>query len=202
MRFAVWRVLWISDASPRMKSITTVAIGGVLLGILGSAGCKHAPRDEARGSTSFRVVEPPRPPPPQGSGESIEPVKRSIYRDAEAIHPLVMPVYPPAALAARAGAATVGVRVTVDANGAVTEVSPSMLAVTITPPEFAEAFREAVEVAVRQWKFAPARVLQLERRTEGEYTFDWVAHTEMIEAEFDLAFTFTPSGKVEAGEAK
>ena len=186
-----------------MKPVATIVMGGALLGILGGVGCKHAPWGEVRGSTSFRVVEPRRPPPPPASDkEMVEPVKRSIYRDAEAIHPLVMPVYPAAALAARAGAATVGVRVTVDAGGAVTEVRPSMLAVTLTPPEFAEAFRDAVEVAVRQWKFAPARVLYLERRTEGEFTHDWVAHTEMIEAEFDLAFTFTPSGKIEAGEAK
>jgi hypothetical protein len=186
-----------------MKSVTTIAMAGVLLGTLGGSGCKHAPKHEAHGSTSFRVVEPPRPPPPQASDkEMVEPVRRSIYRDAEAIHPLVMPVYPSAALAARAGAATVGVRVTVDTNGAVADIRPSMLAVTITPPEFAEAFRGAVEVAVRQWRFAPARVLSLERRTEGEFTHDWVAHTEMIEAEFDLAFTFTPSGEVEAGAAK
>ncbi len=178
-------------------------MGAVLLGIVGGSGCKHAPKSEAHGSTSFRVVDPPRPPPPQASGkEMVEPVSRSIYRDAEAIYPLVMPVYPPAALATRAGAVTVGVRVTVDANGAVANVRPSMLAVTITPREFAEAFRGAVEVAVRQWKFAPARLLYLERRTEGEFTFDWVTSTELIEAEFDLAFTFTPSGEVEAGAAK
>jgi hypothetical protein len=143
-----------------MKFVAAGAIGGVMLGILWGSGCKHAPKGGVYGNTSFRVVEPPRPPPPPGSSrEMIEPVSRANYRDAQAIHPLVMPVYPPAALAARAGAATVGVRVTVDASGVVTDVRPSMLAVTITPPEFAEAFREAVEVAVRRWKFAPARAL-------------------------------------------
>jgi hypothetical protein len=185
-----------------MKPIIGIATGGVLLSVLLASGCKHTPKSEARGRTSFRVVESRRPPPPQGSGENIEPAKRSIYRDAEAIHPLVMPVYPPTALAARAGAATVGVRVAVDANGAVADIRSSMLVVNVAPPAFGEEFREAVEVAVRQWRFAPARVLYLERRTEGEFTHDWVAHTEMIEAEFDLAFTFTPTGKVEAGTAE
>ncbi len=166
-------------------------------------GCKHAPMNDARGSTSFRVVEPPRPPPPQESDrEMVEPVNRANYRDAEAIHPLVMPIYPPTALAARAGAAMIGVRVTVDTNGAVADIRPSMLAVDVAPPAFAEAFREAVEGAVRQWKFAPARLLYLERRREGEFTYERVTRTERLEAEFDLAFTFTPSGKVEAGEAK
>jgi TonB family protein len=184
-----------------MKFVAAGAIGGVMLGILWGSGCKHAPKGGVYGNTSFRVVEPPRPPPPPGSSrEMIEPVSRANYRDAQAIHPLVMPVYPPAALAARAGAATVGVRVTVDASGVVTDVRPSMLAVTITPPEFAEAFREAVEVAVRRWKFAPARVHYLERVTDREFTYERVTRTELIEAEFDLAFTFTPAGKVEAGK--
>lgn len=129
----------------------------------------------------------------------VEPVNRANYRDAQAIHPLVMPVYPVKALAARAGAAQVGVRVTVGVDGRVGNIRPSMLAVTITPPEFADKFREAVEAAVQQWKFKPARVHYLERVTEGEFTYERVTRTEVIEAEFDLAFTFTPSGKVEAG---
>ena len=184
-----------------MKSVATIVMGGVWLGILCGSGCKHAPTDDAYGSSSFRVVESPRPPPPSASNqEMVEPVSRANYRDAQAIHPLVMPVYPPRALAARAGAAAIGVRVTVDSSGAVTDIRPSMLAVSVTPPGFADDFRAAVEVAVRQWKFAPARVLYLERRTEGEFTHDWVTRTEMIEAEFDLAFTFTPAGKVEVGE--
>lgn len=187
-----------------MKRSAITHNGLILLAVLLCAltGCRHGPAPLAMGSSSFRVVEPPRPPPPVGAGKDIEPAKRAIFRDAEAIHPLVMPVYPPAALAARAGAATVGVRVAVDASGAVADVRSSMLAVTITPPEFAGAFREAVELAVRQWKFAPACVLYLERRTEGEFTYDLVTRTEMIEAEFDLAFTFTPSGKVATVEEK
>lgn len=173
-----------------------------MLGILWGSGCKHMPRGAAYGSSSFRVVEPPRPPPPQGSGEAIEPVNRANYREAQAIHPLVMPVYPPRALATQAGAAVIGVRVTVDSSGVVADIRPSLLAVSVTPTKFADDFREAVEVAVRQWRFAPARVHYLERVTEGEFTYERVMRTEMIEAEFDLAFTFTPAGKVEAGTAK
>ncbi len=132
----------------------------------------------------------------------VEPVNRANYREAQAIHPLVMPVYPPAALAAKAGAATIGVRVTIDTHGAVADIRPSLLVVNVAPSVFAAAFREAVEVAVRQWRFAPARVHYLERVTESEFTYERVTRTEMIEAEFDLAFTFTPSGRVEAGDAK
>ncbi|WP_157772453.1 energy transducer TonB [Lacunisphaera limnophila] len=111
-----------------------------------------------------------------------------------------MPVYPARALAAKAGAAQVGVRVTVDAQGNVTAVRPSMLAISITPPAFADDFREAVEGAVRQWKFRPARVEDIEIVTGGGVAYSRVLHTETVEAEFDLAFTFTTAGKVEAGK--
>ncbi len=168
-----------------------------------AVGCRHGPKAADTGRISFVPVEPRRPPPPAvPPNESIVPVSREQYREAEARHPLVMPAYPPKALASKAGAATIGVHVTVDATGAVVDIRPSMLAVSITPPKFADAFREAVEVAVRQWKFKPARVLHLEAATEGEFTYERVTRTETIEAEFDLSFTFTPSGKVETGEAK
>lgn len=184
-----------------MKSVAAVVVGGVLLGLLWGAGCRHAPKIQAYGSSSFRVMEPRRPPPPEPSlKDVIEPTSRANYRDAEAIHPLVMPVYPPKALAAKAGAATVGVRVTVDPGGTVVDIRPSMLAVSVTPAKFADDFREAVEMAVRQWKFEPAKVLHLETATEGEFTYQRVTRTETIEAEFDLAFTFTTTGKVEAGK--
>jgi hypothetical protein len=170
----------------------------VLVACHWNAGCQHGPAVPETGRSSFTVVEPRRPPPPEPSEkELVEPVSRANYREAQAIHPLVMPVYPPAALAAKAGAATVGVRVTVDANGAVADIRPSMLAIGFVPSKYADDFRAAVEVAVRQWKFAPARVHSIERVTEGEFTYDRVTRTELIEAEFDLAFTFTLSGRVE-----
>jgi outer membrane biosynthesis protein TonB len=184
--------------SPTGRKIAVV----VLLAGFSSPSCRHFPRPAETGSSSFVVVEQPRPPPPiSSSEETVEPVNRANYREAQAIHPLVMPIYPPKALVAKAGAATVGVRVTVDLHGAVTDIRPSMLAISVTPSKFADEFRDAVELAVRQWKFEPARVHDLERLTEGEFTYDRVTRTEMIEAEFDLAFTFTTEGKVEAGEA-
>lgn len=173
-----------------------------MLAGMGLLGCQHPPKATDTGRSSFVVVEPRRPPPPTVTpNETIVPVSREQYREAEAIHPLVMPVYPPRALAAKAGAATVGVHVTVDASGAVVDIRPSLLAVSVTPPKFADDFRKAVEVAVRQWKFHPARILHLETAIEGGFTYQRVTRTETTEAEFDLAFIFTPAGKVEAGAA-
>ncbi len=113
---------------------------------------------------------------------------------------IVLPVYPARALAAKAGAAQVGVRVTVDSGGRVTNVRPSPLAITIGPPRFREDFERAADVAVRQWKFHPAKIQHVEIVTEKGFTYSRVTGTEVIEAEFDLAFTFTSDGRVERGK--
>lgn len=52
---------------------------------------------------------------------------------------------------------------------------------------------------MRQWKFTPARIHHIERITEDGFTYDRVTRAEMIEAELDLAFTFSTAGKVEQG---
>src|SRR5688572_22259819 len=110
-----------------MRSAGRAIVPVVLAPGLWSTGCRHAPPPDI-GRSSFVMVEPPRPPPPEPSSkETVEPVSRASYRDAQAIHPLVMPVYPPKTLKAKAGAATVGVRVTVDPSGAVVDIRPSML---------------------------------------------------------------------------
>ncbi len=174
----------------------------VVLAAFLPVACRHVPPPEP-GMSSFRIVEPPpdRTPPAKSSGEAVEPTGLSQYREASVQEKsIVLPVYPARALAAKAGAAQVGVRIVVDAAGRVTEVRPSMLAVTITPPGFSDEFRAAVEVAVRQWRFHPARVQHVEIVTEKGFTYSRVTRTEDAEAEFDLSFTFTPSGKVEAGK--
>lgn len=179
----------------KRTTATLVVLAGQML-----LGCRHVPAPEA-GVSSFRIVEQPpdRTPPAKSSGEAAEPTSLSQYREASVQEKsVVLPVYPARALAAKAGGAQVGVRVVVDAGGQVTDVRPSMLAVTITPPGFAEEFRAAVETAVRQWWFHPARVQHLEIVTEKGFTYSRVTHSEAVEAEFDLSFTFTPSGQVEA----
>jgi hypothetical protein len=177
-----------------------IARAVVLVACLWNAGCRHAPAPDT-GSSSFELVLP-RLPPARPVAETVEPASRANYREAQAIHPLVMPVYPRRALAAKVGAATVGVRVAVDADGVVTDIRPSLLAVSVAPPAFAAEFREAAEVAVRQWRFEPARLERIETVTKEGKTYQLWAGSENVEAEFDLAFTFTPSGRVEQSPAK
>ena len=50
---------------------------------------------------------------------------------------------------------------------------------------------------MRQWQFTPARTDDWEIVHEGTATFNRVPHSEKVEAEFDLSFTFTADGKVE-----
>ncbi len=65
------------------------------------------------------------------------------YREALSIMPLTTPVYPARALAAKAGMMVVGVRVTVDKDGRVSDVAPSLLAVS-NPTKFDAEFQAAV----------------------------------------------------------
>jgi len=111
-----------------------------------------------------------------------------------------MPVYPAKALKAKAGRNLVGVHIIVDTEGSVREIRMSML-VFSTPGPFAEDFRDAVELAVRQWRFTPARSESLEivHDRNGEATEMRVTGSENVETEFDLAFTFQPNGTVQQG---
>jgi len=109
-----------------------------------------------------------------------------------------MPVYPARALKAKAGRNTVGIHIIVDTEGSVREIRMSML-VFSTPGPFAEDFRDAVELAVRQWRFTPARSESFEIVRDGEATSMRMTESETVETEFDLAFTFQPDGSVQTG---
>ncbi|HWA24933.1 MAG TPA: hypothetical protein VG734_04590 [Lacunisphaera sp.] len=104
-----------------------------------------------------------------------------------------MPVYPARALAAKAGATTVGVHLSVDEHGAITDIRASIWVVSFPGP-FAEDFRAAVEAALRQWRFRPAETVEVEQVQQDGFTYARVAKREAVATEFDLAFDFTPDG--------
>lgn len=164
------------------------------------AACRHAPSEQ--GGSSFRWVEPPPAPPPATRAvEAAEQAARAQYREASVQEKtIVLPVYPARAFSAKVGAAQVGVHVVVDTEGRVTDIRPSILAVSITPPGYSADFEQAVEAAVRQWRFHPAKVEYVETVNEQGFSYQRVTRTELLDAEFDLLFTFAPSGKVEAGK--
>jgi len=160
------------------------------------SGCHHQPRSmPASGSASFVFIAPldlplhREVPRPAGQGEEAV-VREDVFVDAEPLLPLAVPVYPPAALQAKAGWMTVAVRLTVDINGRVSGVAPSPVGFS-TPSPFSDLFFAAVEQAVRQWKFVPARIHSGEPGGE----------TRKIEATGDVSFTFTSTGDVLPGTA-
>jgi hypothetical protein len=132
--------------------------------------------------------------------EAVESLDRGQYRQERLMEPAALPVYPARALKAKAGRATVGVHVTVGTNGRISSIVSSML-VFSTPGPFADDFRDAVEAALHQWKFEPARIEYIEvvQGTNG-FFYNKVTRTELTESDFDLSFTFTADGRVEAGK--
>ena len=121
------------------------------------------------------------------------------YQEAKPVMPLVTPVYPAKALAAKAGMTVVGVHVTVDKEGRVTDVGPSLLAVSI-PTRFDAEFQTAVRAAVAQWRFRPAMTYHIEVvNPPGGETYQRVTDQQSVETVFDLAFTFTSTGTVLGG---
>jgi hypothetical protein len=167
-------------------------------------GCRHVPTPPSdTGASSFRFVDEPPVPPRKGkvTEGSNGPIVEEHFIDAEPILPLAMPVYPPHALAAKAGLVTIGVKILVDTDGRVSEVAPSMLTFS-TPTRYSDEFDQAVETAVRQWRFHPAQqyALRIFRSGEGGGPPKEL-HREKTETYFDLAFTFTASGKVLQGSS-
>jgi len=172
-------------------------VANLLLAVLLTGGCRHAPLQEDVGRSSFTVVDPPPAPPPKSNVESVEPLDRGQYRQEQLIQPATLPVYPARALKAKAGRATVGVHVTVGTDGRVSDIRSSIL-VFNTPGPFAGDFRDEVEAALHQWKFVPARVeyIDVVKGENGVY-YNKVMRTELVESDFDLSFTFSADGRVE-----
>lgn len=169
-----------------------------------TAGCRHLPTPPPdAGTSSFAFVDPPPVPPRKATmaEPSNGPILEEHYVEAEPIPPLATPVYPAHALAAHAGLVTIGVKISVDIDGRVSHVSPSLLTFS-TPTRYSEEFEEAVRVAVMRWRFNPAQryTLRIFRTEEGGGPPREI-HRENTETYFDLAFTFTASGTVLSGSA-
>ena len=164
------------------------------------AGCRAVPPDT--GSSAFAFVDAPPAPPPKPNAARPVAVAPSgeEFREATPFGKLAQPVYPPKALAAKAGLVVVGVRITVDTNGRVTDVGSSLVAFS-TPGPWAQDFFAAVEAAVRQWRFRPAAIERNEYvQVPGLQPYSRLLSSENVETHFDLSFTFTESGAVRTGK--
>lgn len=174
---------------------------------LALVACRHAPSPPslASGQSAFTFIEAPSPTESARQGEMTtgprQPV--DVLVAAEPILPLATPEYPAAALGRQRVPALIGVRITVDERGWVTDVAPSQKALTMPGPFVAE-FQAAVQTAVAQWHFRPAEKRHLVPGRGGPMKEDYwvVTRAEKTEAVFDVAFTFTASGDVLSGGAR
>ncbi len=98
------------------------------------------------------------------------------------------PVYPQAALARGELSALVGVRLSINAAGVVEDVMDSPRLVPYSGP-FALVFRQAVEDAVRRWRFTSARIQTL--GPAGPDSERPVTATLRVPTYLDFAFRFS-----------
>jgi hypothetical protein len=161
-------------------------------------GCRHTAAISPKGSSSFQILEPTKSRPGTKTGPVTEvPQPRDVVFEAEPIEPLVKPSYPPAARGKQAGPVTLGVRITVDTEGRVSDIGSSLKVFSLPGP-FEADFRAAVEAAVKEWRFIPAEIrhLQPARENGKPASYSIVTGTEKTEWRLDVLFTFSPSGEV------
>jgi hypothetical protein len=109
------------------------------------AGCQHAPlATKIEGSSTIRFLESHGPAPTAPAGEVPADAKLAtqVLLVASPIEPLTKPVYPPSALGRETMPVVVGVRLSVDTAGRVSDTQPSLVIIS-TPTPRAEEFRAA-----------------------------------------------------------
>lgn len=186
-----------------MRSNATMRVGFGVMAAAVVAGCQHArqaPRPDPVGVSAFRFVEPPLIAAKSSQLVSVDepdPRPMEVKFKSQPRPPLATPVYPPTLLGRVRLPVAVGVRLSVDGEGRVTQVSESLAALS-SGGEFAEEFRVAVEVAVRQWRFQPAEIrsiVQMKSAT-GRGSYWQTLDKRPVEDAVDVAFVFTAAGEV------
>lgn len=167
---------------------------------LGTISCQyHQLPQLTQTESSFRFYNGPETASPKAARatdevEKIQP--GAVLEKARPKLPLTVPLYPDLPVAERRAWITVGVHLNIDANGIVTDITPSLVCVSTPHPKSDEFFR-AVQTAVATWRFSPARLRHMEMATGADGSTWWRAsHIETIETAADVTFTFTASGKV------
>ncbi len=165
----------------------------ILVSLLGLVACRTA----REGNSSFEVLPPPRPlgPVPATNSKSAigESDIRIDYVAARARRPLSSPVYPPQALAARAGRFTAYVTLTINESGRVVEARPSLARVSL-PNDYSAAFFLAIDAALEKWEFDPARYVYWQKRPNEE---DRYLRADPARQTIEVRFVFKESGTVE-----
>jgi hypothetical protein len=185
-----------------MRRVSAVLAAGVACVGLHTmlAGCWHTDVSESDGSSSFLFGPVATPPGKTHANDSIEiSTTRDVLVDAEPIEPLAKPVYPKIARGAKLGVVTVAVQITIDPEGRVANVTPSLSQLAM-PRRFSREFEDAVERALAQWRFTPSEIRHMEEASGAEGgTYMRLARREKIEAKGEVVFTFKDTGEVWSG---
>jgi len=176
----------------RALLLVAIAVEGLLVG-----GCRQLPGSSNVGRSSFVVLDPPSSTPFE---QDLTTAKMSVsaesFHEARPLLPLAEPIYPPRAMAAKAGRVIVGVRVIVDITGRISSIEPSMRTFS-TPGPFEDDFLEAVRAALQQWRFLPAEIEHHKDVNTPGVSDHTGTNVEAIETSYDISFIFTPGGGVQ-----
>ena len=162
--------------------------------VLGGLVACQTPR---RGSTSFEILPPPRPlgsaPASDAKAKTSESDIRIDYVAARARRLLASPVYPPEALAARAGRFTAYITLTINEAGRVVDAQPNLARFSL-PNEHAALFLRSIDTALASWEFDPARNVYWQRVPNEE---DRYLRADPVRQSLEVRFIFTESGRVD-----
>jgi hypothetical protein len=158
------------------------------------AGCHGPLVPPPKGQGSFSFIEPP-PPTGQKPASVAVSEEAARYRPPVIVNDLATPIYPAAALAAHAGAATIDAQITIGTDGRIADFSPSPLGLAMLG-RFSQEFSDAIERALGQWRFQPAEMVHFERGTDPQDSYLRITSTEPVPAYFEVKFRFTENGRV------
>jgi hypothetical protein len=163
------------------------------LGVVMLTGCRHEVAPTVSRTAGVGRYEFVAPPPAADDGKLQLATKELLTKDEfvppRALGVLEEPGYPAAALAARVGPVSLGLRLVVDETGKVSDISSSGLIFSLPAPLEGE-FRAAIETAVRQWRFRPAEVRHFTTVTNNAGTYRSLAGTETTEWALHVMFRF------------
>ncbi len=159
--------------------------------------CVVACTTRRAGNSSFEMLPAPRPlAPSPGTGPKAttgESDIRIVHVAARPRRTLPVPKYPPEALTARAGRFTAYITLTINEDGRVTDVQPSLARFAL-PNDYAAAFLQSIDEALATWDFDPARYVYWQRIANGDERY---LRADAVPQRMEVRFTFTESGVVE-----